>query len=132
MWPLLTLQGGLKGVKVTKVACGTNHCVALSEEGDVYTWGFGGYGRLGHKVRSIRSNRRTDKFIATKRRVRAEKDRTKEFWPRYRYRRWIYLQLGSGSSWSSICLGKAKANRYVELPGVLSNFVQATAICIPA
>ncbi|KAG0624075.1 hypothetical protein M758_3G222100 [Ceratodon purpureus] len=35
---------------ITKVACGNNHCVAADSEGFVYTWGFGGHGRLGHKV----------------------------------------------------------------------------------
>lgn len=34
--------------KFIDVACGNNHTVALSEEGTVFTWGFGGYGRLGH------------------------------------------------------------------------------------
>jgi alpha-tubulin suppressor-like RCC1 family protein len=39
----------LQGIKIKKVCCGVNHTVALTETGDVYTWGFGGYGRLGHK-----------------------------------------------------------------------------------
>ncbi|XP_078445975.1 regulator of chromosome condensation (RCC1) family protein [Wolffia australiana] len=34
---------------VLKVACGTNHTVAVDSDGHVYTWGFGGYGRLGHR-----------------------------------------------------------------------------------
>ncbi|KAK3239804.1 hypothetical protein CYMTET_50294 [Cymbomonas tetramitiformis] len=34
--------------KAVDVACGNNHTVVLSEEGRVYTWGFAGYGRLGH------------------------------------------------------------------------------------
>ncbi|EFJ10497.1 hypothetical protein SELMODRAFT_128036 [Selaginella moellendorffii] len=34
---------------VTKVACGHNHTVASDSNGFVYTWGYGGYGRLGHK-----------------------------------------------------------------------------------
>eukprot|EP01018_Ginkgo_biloba_P003464 Gb_33541 [translate_table: standard] len=34
---------------ITKVACGSNHTVAVDSNGFVYTWGFGGYGRLGHK-----------------------------------------------------------------------------------
>ncbi|KAJ0964175.1 hypothetical protein J5N97_029297 [Dioscorea zingiberensis] len=34
---------------VVKVACGTNHTVAVDSSGFVYTWGFGGYGRLGHR-----------------------------------------------------------------------------------
>jgi alpha-tubulin suppressor-like RCC1 family protein len=39
----------LQGIKIKKVCCGVNHTVALTDTGDVYTWGFGGYGRLGHK-----------------------------------------------------------------------------------
>ena len=35
---------------VTRVACGQNHTVCVCSDGSVYTWGFGGYGRLGHKV----------------------------------------------------------------------------------
>ncbi|KAM0893170.1 hypothetical protein ACQ4PT_025264 [Festuca glaucescens] len=34
---------------VVKVACGTNHAVAVDSSGFVYTWGYGGYGRLGHR-----------------------------------------------------------------------------------
>ncbi|AQK46954.1 Protein RCC2 [Zea mays] len=37
------------GKTVVKVACGTNHTVAVDSNGFVYTWGFGGYGRLGHR-----------------------------------------------------------------------------------
>ncbi|CAN6224191.1 unnamed protein product [Urochloa humidicola] len=33
---------------VVKVACGTNHTVAVDSKGFVYTWGCGTYGRLGH------------------------------------------------------------------------------------
>ncbi|KAI4336809.1 hypothetical protein L6164_015289 [Bauhinia variegata] len=39
----------LAGETVVKVACGTNHTVAVDKNGFVYTWGFGGYGRLGHR-----------------------------------------------------------------------------------
>lgn len=35
-------------VEVEEVACGQNHMVALDTNGRVFTWGFGGYGRLGH------------------------------------------------------------------------------------
>lgn len=35
---------------VTQVACGHNHTIAVCSDGGVWTWGFGGYGRLGHKV----------------------------------------------------------------------------------
>lgn len=39
----------LSGKTITKAACGNNHTVAVDSDGYVYTWGFGGYGRLGHK-----------------------------------------------------------------------------------
>lgn len=42
---------GLDGVKVLKVAAGQQHCLAYDNEGSCYSWGNGGYGRLGHKVR---------------------------------------------------------------------------------
>ncbi|XP_010271434.1 PREDICTED: protein RCC2-like [Nelumbo nucifera] len=39
----------LAGETIVKVSCGTNHTVAVDSKGFVYTWGFGGYGRLGHR-----------------------------------------------------------------------------------
>lgn len=39
----------LAGETIVKVACGSNHTVAVDSNGHVYTWGFGGYGRLGHR-----------------------------------------------------------------------------------
>ncbi|KAL6506748.1 hypothetical protein OROHE_022580 [Orobanche hederae] len=39
----------LSGETIVKVACGTNHSVAVDKKGHVYTWGYGGYGRLGHR-----------------------------------------------------------------------------------
>ena len=38
---------------VTNVACGPQHTVACTKEGECYTWGSGGYGRLGHKVQQV-------------------------------------------------------------------------------
>lgn len=34
---------------INRIACGNNHTVAADEQGNVWTWGFGGHGRLGHK-----------------------------------------------------------------------------------
>jgi len=39
----------LVGERCVHVACGAQHCAAVSESGVCYTWGNGGYGRLGHK-----------------------------------------------------------------------------------
>ena len=44
------LIAALSGSKVLRVAVGHNHCLAVDESGSCYTWGNGGYGRLGHKV----------------------------------------------------------------------------------
>jgi Regulator of chromosome condensation (RCC1) repeat len=35
-------------VEIRDVACGPNHTVCVDTRGRVFSWGFGGYGRLGH------------------------------------------------------------------------------------
>lgn len=35
-------------VKITQVSCGEYHTAAISENGEVYTWGLGSMGQLGH------------------------------------------------------------------------------------
>jgi len=35
-------------VEIAQVASGANHIVVMDTKGRVFTWGFGGYGRLGH------------------------------------------------------------------------------------
>lgn len=35
-------------VTIVNVACGANSTIALDSEGKLWSWGFGGYGRLGH------------------------------------------------------------------------------------
>ncbi|KAA8547878.1 hypothetical protein F0562_004307 [Nyssa sinensis] len=35
-------------VKITQVSCGEYHTAAISEKGEVYTWGLGSMGQLGH------------------------------------------------------------------------------------
>ncbi|XP_057435033.1 uncharacterized protein LOC130727801 [Lotus japonicus] len=53
----------LAGETIVKVACGTNHTVAVDKNGYVYTWGFGGYGRLGHREQKDEwAPRRVDLF----------------------------------------------------------------------
>jgi RCC1 and BTB domain-containing protein len=38
----------LTGSVVTQVACGSYHTAAVCANGDLYTWGNGMYGKLGH------------------------------------------------------------------------------------
>ena len=39
---------GLAGKQVVQIACGSSHSAAVTSEGELYTWGRGNYGRLGH------------------------------------------------------------------------------------
>ena len=43
-----TLISGLAGKQVIQIACGSAHSAAVTSEGELYTWGRGSYGRLGH------------------------------------------------------------------------------------
>jgi alpha-tubulin suppressor-like RCC1 family protein len=42
------VNGELEGKEIVAVECGFNVTVALSSDGEVYSWGFGGEGSLGH------------------------------------------------------------------------------------
>ena len=43
---------------VPQIAVGYNHSIAVANDGGVWTWGNGGYGRLGHKVQQVRHGER--------------------------------------------------------------------------
>ena len=43
-----TLVTSLSGRRVVGIAAGSNHSAAYTEDGTLYTWGKGSYGRLGH------------------------------------------------------------------------------------
>ena len=45
---LTTVPSGLSQPKVIQVVCGKEHCMLLTEHGQVYTWGGGSRGQLGH------------------------------------------------------------------------------------
>ena len=36
------------GLRIVSVACGANHCMCVTARGDLYTWGLGTSGQLGH------------------------------------------------------------------------------------
>ena len=38
----------LQGKHVREIACGTGHSAAITTNGELYTWGQGDHGRLGH------------------------------------------------------------------------------------
>lgn len=42
------LVPGLVGKRVVHIAAGSGHSAAVTEDGALYTWGKGTYGRLGH------------------------------------------------------------------------------------
>ena len=47
-------QGLVAGVRFVRIDCGGQHASALTASGDVYTWGAGSFGQLGHGNRSSR------------------------------------------------------------------------------
>jgi alpha-tubulin suppressor-like RCC1 family protein len=42
--------GGLAGKKVTAIALGQNHSMAVSSEGEIFTWGTNTWGQLGYSL----------------------------------------------------------------------------------
>ena len=46
--PIPTLISKLEGI--VKVKCGTNHCLALNKNGEVFSWGSGKTGELGNGI----------------------------------------------------------------------------------
>jgi len=60
------------GTRITDVACGASHTVALDAEGSVYSWGTGGYGRCGHgDAKDVLSPRLVKAFEPPRMRVAA-------------------------------------------------------------
>lgn len=52
--------------KITSVTCGDKHTIALDKDGKVWSWGWGAYGRLGHKkTKDELSPRRVDTLANT-------------------------------------------------------------------
>uniref|UniRef100_A0A7S2HV15 RCC1-like domain-containing protein n=1 Tax=Octactis speculum TaxID=3111310 RepID=A0A7S2HV15_9STRA len=43
-----TMVQGLLGLSIAQICCGGQHAAVLTSFGEVYTWGRGGFGRLGH------------------------------------------------------------------------------------
>lgn len=41
-------SGKQAGKHVVHIACGSTYSAAITAEGELYTWGRGNYGRLGH------------------------------------------------------------------------------------
>jgi len=47
--PIAVITSGvLSGKVISRIACGLSHSIALSSDGNVYTWGYNGYGQLGN------------------------------------------------------------------------------------
>merc|ERR1712079_132661 len=54
--------------KIKKISCGPNHTVAVDENNKAFSWGFGGYGRLGHSETSDELVPRLIKYLDGKNR----------------------------------------------------------------
>ncbi|KAJ3342104.1 Protein rcc2 [Gonapodya sp. JEL0774] len=47
-YPSPRVISALEDVQIKSISCGTNHTLALDSTGQIWSWGAGGYGRLGH------------------------------------------------------------------------------------
>lgn len=53
----------IRSVKATQISCGQNHTVIIDDKFRAFSWGFGGYGRLGHSETSNELVPRLIKFL---------------------------------------------------------------------
>lgn len=49
-YPSPILMESIANDCIVEISCGANHSMAINDKGDLYTWGEGVYGQLGHKV----------------------------------------------------------------------------------
>ncbi|KAL0571375.1 hypothetical protein V5O48_010591 [Marasmius crinis-equi] len=70
-----TLIRSLLSTTITSIACGNQHTIALSAEGVVYVWGYGGYCRLGlgNQVDQLRP-KIVEQFLSEPDRKKGEKE----------------------------------------------------------
>lgn len=45
---IAAFSGKQTGKQVIEIACGSTYSAAITADGELYTWGRGNYGRLGH------------------------------------------------------------------------------------
>lgn len=45
---IAAFNGKQTGKHVVHIACGSTYSAAITADGELYTWGRGNYGRLGH------------------------------------------------------------------------------------
>eukprot|EP00096_Caligus_rogercresseyi_P005963 TRINITY_DN22061_c0_g1_i1.p1 TRINITY_DN22061_c0_g1~~TRINITY_DN22061_c0_g1_i1.p1 ORF type:complete len:496 (+),score=112.53 TRINITY_DN22061_c0_g1_i1:91-1488(+) len=65
--PKPRLIEALKSKRVRDIACGSSHSAAISSNGELYTWGCGEYGRLGHGDNVTQMRPKQVKALAGKR-----------------------------------------------------------------
>ena len=59
-----TLVQTLRDVSISQITCGWSHSVALTSTGEVYTWGNGDHGKLGHgNGKKVSTPQRVDKLL---------------------------------------------------------------------
>lgn len=74
LWPPSVLVKGLENKHIVAIASGHQHSLAMDKEGYVWSWGHGGFGRLGHgEQKDCLAPRLVDAFTGDQRILRASK-----------------------------------------------------------
>lgn len=61
-----------QGAEAAQASCGSRHTAVVTRTGELYTWGWGKYGQLGHQdTTSLDRPRRVEYFVDKRLRVRA-------------------------------------------------------------
>ncbi|XP_074274567.1 PH, RCC1 and FYVE domains-containing protein 1-like [Silene latifolia] len=60
------IEGNIAGIFIEDIACGSHHVVALTSKGEVFTWGKGTNGQLGHGDNDHRSKPTVVEFMRDK------------------------------------------------------------------
>jgi len=53
----------IRGVNIKEISCGNQHTVVIDDKNRAFSWGFGGYGRLGHSETTTELVPRLIKFL---------------------------------------------------------------------
>ncbi|XP_045308259.1 RCC1 domain-containing protein 1 isoform X1 [Leopardus geoffroyi] len=84
------------GTDAVKASCGSRHTAVVTRTGELYTWGWGKYGQLGHRdTSSLDRPRRVEYFVDKRLQsflFSADQSNQKVIWPGRKKKQYIFLK----------------------------------------